>query len=485
MASSFEQSMGPLVYQSLVKAGVDPVATDSVMRLMKDAMPNNDAPRATTGWLYDNGPFSLIDGDPISMAVNSGGPLLNWIPSRGVKSRTSHVAHLEWVAPEGFDGQQTYPEYLAGLSIEECGYGPSTSWSGFQYKMDGGSFSWTTTKMKPYPDGGIRYTEEYPTFMLRGSGIGQPLSDDREWAVARTLMVAMGHLDYVLRFGNAANSVMEWDGINQVITPGYVQSRVYGPGQPHWADPLVINGGPITDPATILRAIRYLVRRLRNRIKARNWNLAFGDMVVYMPSTMWDNLSEFVAMGALWRYTNSFGFEGQMSYRDFRAEMRDVKSGGVGFGTLDIDNEPIPVLTDLNSGLNVTIDVGEETERPAVAGDIMILTRRVEGMTLLEQQYIDWNQLEYPTNGEEDKFTIQGGMARAGWITESNKCFYYYVEMAGRLVTYMQPLQARINNVVVDTLEDGEYEAGSFTSPDFYAYNGQQGGHGNILLSPV
>ncbi|APU89042.1 hypothetical protein Rctr85_013 [Virus Rctr85] len=477
---------GQLVHDSLQKAGVDPVQTDAVLRFLSDHFKASplDGPRPTSGWLYDNGPFTLIDDDPISAVIPGDSPLGRWLPSRRITDRFETVSHLEWVAPQGFDGSQTYAEYLAGVQIDDCGFGPSTSWSGFQYQMQGGKFSWTTSKMKVYPDGGVKYHDKQPLYTLRGSSIGQPLSSDKEWAVARVLIAMAQHLDYVLKFGNVSNSVMEWDGLSQILTPGYVQARIFGPGIAHWADPLVVNGAPITTPGALAQAIRVTVRRLRRRLRDRNWMTGPGDMAVFMSSTMWDNLAEFVASGAFYRYSNAFGFDGEMTFRDFRQEYRDAKTGGLGFGTLEIDGEPVPVIADGTLGMNVTLDP-DGTPKPAVAGDIYVLTRRANGMALLEQQYVNWDVLDYPTGDPETTFTVQNGLVRAGWITENNTCFYYYGEMGGRVVSYMQPLQGVIRNVVLETLDSNENESGAFYSPDFYAYNGNRGGQGTGYLFPA
>lgn len=481
-----QEQLARLVHDSLVKSGVDVVNADAVLRYINDEMKASPlaGARPTSGWLYDNGPFGLIDDDPISMAIPGTSPLGNWLPSRRITDRFETVSHLEWIAPANFDGSQTYSEWLSGISIDDCGYGPSTSWSGFQYQMTGGSFSWTTSKMKTYPDGGIKYHEKQPMYTLRGSSIGQPLSSDKEWAVARVLIAMLYHLDYVLKYGNAANSQMEWDGISQILTPGYVQARIFGTGIAHWADPLIVNGAPITSVAVLAQALRVTIRRLRRRLRDRNWSVGPADMAVFLPATMWDNISEYLAMGAFYKYTNGYGFDGTMTFRDFKEEYRSVRSGGLGYGTLDIDGEAVPVIADGSMGMNVTLDPSG-TPKNAIAGDIFVLTRRANGMTLLEQQYVDWDKLDYPTSDPEETFTVQNGLVRAGWITEANKCFYYYGEMAGRVVSYMQPMQAVIRNVVMETLDANENESGNFTSPDFYAYNGGRGGQGTAYLTPV
>lgn len=473
-----------LILELLKATGIDVANADAISRYLKDTMPA--AGRPSTGYLYDRGPFSLIDDDIFSSVVSGGGPLTQWLPSRFINDRFDHISHLEWVAPKGFDGSETYAEFLSNIEIPECGYGPSTSWSGFSYQMQGGSFSWTTDMMKPYQDGGTKYYENSPMYTLRGGNgfSGNPLSSDQEWAVARLFHVLEPHVDYVLKHGDRNNSNMEWDGIEQIIRPGYVQSRRVGPGVPHWADPIVVNGVTLTTIQAALTQIRKVIRRLRNRARSRNWTVQEGDMVVLMSATMWDQLAEYIAMGAMYRYDDTFNFNGEMSYRDFRDEYRDTRTGGIGYGVIPIDGTNIPVLADPNMGINVTLDPSG-TPEPAVMGDIYVLTRRANGVTLLEQQYVDWRKLDYPAINE-DIVELEQGHVRAGWITESNKCFYYYAEMAGRMASYYQPMQAVIQNVTIPTLDESEMEAGMFYAPDYYAYGtGNQGGQGTGYLNPV
>jgi hypothetical protein len=88
-------------------------------------------------------------------------------------------------------------------------------------------------------------------------------------------------------------------------------------------------------------------------------------------------------------------------------------------------------------------------------------------LTFLEQQYVDWSSLDYPAINE-NQFPLQGGIVRAGWVTEANKCYYYYAEMGGRLVSYMSPMQGRIMNAVVPTLGSDENIASAFYKQDWF-----------------
>jgi len=464
------------------QAGIDSVNIDGITRalksvFMKDAIPNAGV-RPNSGYLYDNGPFSLIEGDIYSDAITTGGPLSSWIPTSAVTHRFERIKHLEWVAPNGFDGSQTYSEWLSGLTIPECGYGPSTSFNGFEYEVSGGSFSWTTSNMKVIPDGGLSYYRQNPRFTIRGLE-RQLLANDRDWAVARVLMAMVQHLDYVLTYGNRANSDMEWDGLDVVTRLGYVQARRVGTGVPHWANPVIINGVTLTTAPLLLRAIRQMIRRIFNRVDLHNKRIADGDIALYMAGTLWANLADAIASGAMYVLQNGTnGFTGQMNWADFDTMLRRVHNER----TIEVDGVKVAILADNRIGINTRLDpTGANT--PAIASPVWALTKRISGDTILEQQYIDFGAMDYPTNGNEDVFNLQGGVVRAGWVTEANKCFYYYGEMAGRLVNRAAQYQGRIDNVVIPSLIDNENESPTFTSPDFYPFTGQ-GGRGVARLSP-
>jgi len=307
---------------------------------------------------------------------------------------------------------------------------------------------------------------------VRGQA-GMPLSSDREWAIARLFIVLQQHLDYVIKFGDAANSNMEWNGLDTILRPGYVQNRLIGPGNPTWANPDVVNAVSLTTPGAVLTALRAQVRRILNRANMRQWEIGPLDMAIVMPAAMWDVLAEHVASGAMFRFTNTYNFTGQMTARDFQEMYNSTRSGGLGFGTIAVDGREVPVLVDHSMGYRTTVG-----SNPAVTGDIYILTRRANGMNLLEQQYVDWRRMNYLTNGTEQIVNLPQGHVRAGWVMEANKCFYYYAEMAGRVISYMQPMQAVIRNVTLETISEIVVEGGHYYSPDFYAYGGLQGGTG-------
>src|SRR5690349_24397891 len=87
------------------KAGVD-LGSPEVQRMYaKDTISGS---RPSTGWLYDNGPFTLAADDPISAVVDEASPLLAWIPTRMVDFRFPDIAHMESVSPDGFTDAGEY-----------------------------------------------------------------------------------------------------------------------------------------------------------------------------------------------------------------------------------------------------------------------------------------------------------------------------------------------------------------------------------------
>lgn len=424
--------------------------------------------RPGSGWLYDNGPFTLAADDPISAVVDEGSPLVAWLPNRLVDYRFPDVAHIESVSPTGFLETDTYAAYLNALTIAACGYGPSTIWTSFEYKVDDGKFSFTSPLLTN-EDFGLRDYEKSPIYQIRGSNIGQPLGSDAEWGVARALIVAQQHLNYLVVNGLKSNSPMEWDGLNTIIASGYVNSKKVSSGTPYWANPFVLNAAGINSPVQILSMIRGVVRKMRQRLMSRRWSLQSGDMAIVMPSALWPYIADAHAAGGNVGFVQS-SFAGQIDYGRFLEERARISSGGLGFGFIDVDGQPVPVIPDDGMNVNTTVGSGDDVV-PAVSGDIYILTRRANGLTLLEQQFVDWSKLNYPGKAEADEktFVLNGGYFRGGWMEVNSKCFQYYVEARGRIVSYAQPFQARINNVVLPSLLSSESESGNFWQANYYA----------------
>lgn len=492
-----------LVHQFTQGAGLDPVQASKIAKIIEGEFGPLRKDEVPTRPLFDHrlyegsGPFGAFDNEITSLVIDGGSTLMNWLPMRKIEARTTRVSHLEWMAPHGFTGEDTYTEWLRSLELGECDYGPAgVGWNGFAYEVAGGSFGFRTNSIKRYEDSGIHYYKEQPKIAFRGgpSVIGGVIDNDADWAIAKMLWTMQQHADYVLDFGDRANSEMEWDGVDQILRPGYVAAHMVGGGAANWADPLWINGAGINNLWRILQTIRVMVRTLRKRARDRRWSIRPDDMVIRMGSTMWDNLREAVAAGAMYNFSAAYGFDGRISFLDYRSQYLATSPNGTSIAALEVDGQPIPVLLDGNieGSITMTVDDGEggTVEVPAVTGDIMILTRRANGETFWWQEWFDWSQFGGPNRvdfwKDEDRFMLQNGMVRAGVVTEATKCAYYFGEMQGRLVCTMLPMQGRLSSVVVPVLHEMELEQAAYWTRNFYGYggNGAAGGMGTALLVP-
>ena len=443
-------------------------------RYSKDTMPAGGFP-PPGGRMLDGGPFSIINETVFNgLPITRGGDKISqWIPSGKMTSRKKDVQHLEFIVPKDYDPEtQTYGEYLAGLNIGECGYGPAATWSGFRYSVEGGTFSVTTDMLKQIESGGLPYHESMPLSfgydLIGADGSVMRLDDDADWALALAIMMAEEHLNYVTTFGYRENSIMEWDGVLAIVTNGYVDAHAVGRGIPHWANPLIRDGAAIVTPAEALSEMYMMVTYILNRAQMKNWPILPGDIVFYMSASMWDLLAAHIASGALEDFQTSYNFTGGITIDSYLNRLEQVRTGGFGYGVVSINSFPVYVITNNNMGVNSTITISA-SPAAAITSDILFLTRQAGSFQLWSHDFLDYADLGGPSF-ENETFSVQNGYGKAGYITEANKCFYYYMEMMGRLSCNMLPLQGRITSVSLPTGSVYSMEAPGFYSPEFYPY---------------
>lgn len=433
-----------------------------------------------SGLLYDNGPWSLVVGEVMSEVVSGGSALQRWLPTRGVIHENEHVAHLSWVAPDGFDGTQSYMDYLSGLDpIGECEFGPTTDWNGFEYRheMYRVSFKSETITRRHF---GLKKFEEQPIVRMRGPNAGLTLENDGDWALARVAYQLEHHQDWNIIYGDPAAGQLMYHGLDNIIEPGWVASRAIGGSPVGFSDPIVMSAVGVSDPAAIVRMIRGMVRRARTRAFQRGYRLTTNDYAIVLSSAHWNALADHIA--AVGTTVITGGVTLATTVEAFQRERNRLMQGGLGFGNIDVDGQPVPVIIEDLLATNVTVTT-DDGPASAVTGDIYLLTRYFGGQTILEHQFLDWSRLPLPQGLQTNEFIRQNGMVRAGWVVEANSCFYYYVDMWGRIISRYQPLQGKIKDVTLVTLLENENESMSFASPDYIAFGpGNQGGAGNAYL---
>lgn len=436
--------------------------------------------------------FSFYVGDIISLMTTGGSALMQWLPSRGVNTWNDPIAHLSWVAPEGFDGSQTYADFKASQDvIDECDFGDGTIYQICEYLHTMERMSWST-RNEPIKqeDLGMKLFEKMPLYTLRGDTEGVAINSDRDWSLARLGILAEEDHNWNIIYGDDIAYPNSYLGINNIITTGWVKGRAKGRGSCDFTDPVIVNGVNLATNTEILRQIKVVAKRIIRRMKQRGYTPSGDDMVVLMNDVMWDYLSQTLAWGVFETFNPPDGIDLTTNTDVIARETARIRTGGLGEGTIRIGNYDIPVITDTRIGASTTVDGS-----PSITGDIFVLTKRFRGITVLEHQYLKWSllgnnpnpALDGLKNGEFKPAFFQNGMIRVSVQTMANNnlCWYYGADMYGRIVSYMNMLQGRINDVTVITDSQGENESVSFTSQDFYAFNGEQGGQGDVLLVPL
>lgn len=437
--------------------------------------------------------FSWYTEDIISLATEGGSPLLQWLPSRGVNTWNAPIGHLSWIAPEGMDGSQTYADYLADqVEVGECEYGDGTVYQTCEYNHQMDRITWST-KNEPIKriDRGMKLWERMPQHVLRGDSQGITIDNDLDWSLFRLASVAEEHLNWNELYGDEDVYPNTYLGYSNIINQGWVRQRMTGRGSCDFTDPIVINGVDLTDNTAILKKLVRLVKRLMRRMAQRNYTPRGDDMVIVMSDVMWDYLSETLAWGVNAVFNPPAGIDVTVTTDAILREQQRIRTGGVGFGSIRINGLEIPVIPEPRMGVETQTDDGD----PAITGDILVMTKRYKGITILEHQYLDWSkipggpmpELSGFHNGEYSPQFFNNNMFNVSVLTleGTNDCWYYGMEMYGRNVSYMNMMQGRINDVTVLTEMTDENENISFTNQDYYAYNGEKGGQGNVLLHPL
>lgn len=456
--------------------------------LQKDAQIDIGSLANTTDLIYglpNQGQiFSFCGGDVISEVVSGGSPLMQWIPGRGVLHKNEHVKHLSWVAPQGFDGSTSYMAFLAAQDPTPlCEWGPGTDFNVCEYTHTMHRITVSNKERPLIPEHfGMTQCEQEPQLRLRGPQQGLAIETDGDWAIARLGILLEGHMNWNLIYGDPVveSGIGMYDGLDNIIQTGWVADHQIGPGSCDFTDPLVINGTSIETSEDLLRLIKALVRKVRMRVRVRGGQISGDDMAIVMPTLHWQYIADSIACGALTGACTSSAMQ-LVDPGAWSRERARITNGGIGYGYIDIDGIPVPVIPEDTMGTNVTLTDGN----PGTIGDIYILVKRFRGITILEHQYLDYNRLRTPQAMEEDVAFFQNGMIRAAWYDLNKRCYVYGLEMWGRVVSLMQSLQVKITDVTVESVLENENESGSFTSANFYAYGGNDGGAGVALIGGI
>lgn len=420
--------------------------------------------------LYQDGPFSWQDEDLIADFVTAGSPTIRWIPTVAISSgeKNAVVSHLEWIAPNNWDGN-AYSTYLAGLDIADCGYGPDMKWNGFQYQIPTGQASVTTKTFNRLTEALPYDYKRSPRYKYRGRQLDYPIDNDVDFHLAMMAEHIQKHAAWVLNFGDITNQArMEFDGLDKLLTSTYVTNHLVpgSTGVPSgYSSPLIVDGTTIGDIAALILKVRKMVRVLRNRASKRMMAISPNDMAIRMPLLLWQKIAEYLAV------------KGQLdgiNRTHIPADAETRLDALLSNPAWSIDGQTVPVLID---------DDMASLSSNTVTTDIQILTRRIGNMVILQQEYVDWRTVRYRNGLEANQVMSDnigfgmGGIVRTGWIEENAKCFYFFAEMMGRLISMSQPNQGVITSFSFTVDPEDELEGTTYTD-SYYANFGTPGSIG-------
>lgn len=430
--------------------------------------------------------FSYCVGDILSMVAKPMSHLSRWIPSNPTTEWVKTVGHLSFVAGAGFTGAESYQEHIATEDPPDmCNFGDTgIEYNICEYKHEVKRVS-LSNKDRPlnfFSDGGIKYCDRQPRLVIRGDTAGMQIDTDRQWILSGLTSRLQSHLEWNKYWGrdSMVTSPGSYEGLRAILTPGWVKNHKQGSGSCIFTDPLVYSGVNLDTAELLYRKIRFYVRKIIWRMVSRGYNPSSSDMCVAMPMPFWWILADYLATGALANISGQTEVMFTTNAETWARERARITSGGIGFGVFEVDGYSIPIVPDDQLGhTSVSVD-----GNPAITGDVLVLTRSFDGMTILAHEWLKLDAAKGLPEVQDYMFN-QNGMIRTVWVTVNGTCYWYGMEMYARHVSLMQPLQARISDVTLETGGEYDMEAADWTHPDWYAFEGVQPYNDVALVSPL
>lgn len=430
--------------------------------------------------------FSYTEGDVLSMLAEPMSKLYRWVPSFATSFQTMNDKHFSFLVPEGFDGSETYLEYIMtedppGL----CNFASASveynicEWFKALRRL---TISNEDQPLTQFAGGNSYYASTQPRYVMQGPGAGQlMINNDRDWILSTLTWRMQSHLQWNLIHGTELvdTTLGSFDGLRRVLTIGYIKSKKIGQGSCVWTDPIVVPGADFDTPELAAWKARWIWRRILQRMNQRGYTPAFGDVVMTGPRAHFHKMWDKIATG-IFSMSDVTGVDFQ-NFPDVWQRERDrlaTPPSAEYDGIFPIDpGVNIPVIFEDSLGHNTTATDGS----PAITGDLLFLTRRYRGLNILYHEYLDMSQASWMPSGNNGTF-FQDGMVQSGY-EEVRNCYWYWEQLYGTLTSRMQPLQGRMVDVTLSVDDDLEQiESGNFFDPNFYPYEGAQYDTGTPIL---
>lgn len=469
------------------------VPSDNTMRIFRQTIPG------------ESQLWPVYVEDVISEIVPGGSQLINFIPSLETDAWSIDVGHLSGIWGEGFDGSKSYMEYITddftvAADPAECDWGEgAVEFAQHTYSLGLKRIS-TSSKNHPlgiFDGGGMKQHASQPSMpRIRGEFAGNAITNDRDWIAAMQGKLLHDHVNWMAINGDEdiPSKMGMADGLDKIFSTGWVNNHIVGTGSAPFSDPMVSSGVALTTPATVLAKIQMDVWRVYNRMRSRGYIPRLGDIAIAMPTAFWRQLAAVISVGLLMKKGTVTGIDvvtnPEVIQREYDriTNWNDMFGGAVGQfgGFIPFDGFNVPVILDDNLGKNSTVAA---SGNPAVTGDIYTITRSAFGQSILEQRYINYNNIPDAVNPKtgEKPVIFMDGMIRAKWVptTTTQECWYWAMDMHYAIASYMQWLQCKITDVTLEMDADDTVESGSWTHPNYHLFEGADGGAGNALLVPT
>lgn len=422
-----------------------------------------------------------------SLMLSGNDPLMRWMPVEAVNNLNEHIAHWSYAVPEGYDGSQPFSEWmLDGEEIGLCEYAPAGMELDIcQYSVPFQRFTFSTSE-KPLTvgaRGGIQYCNTEPRGYMRGEFAGLRFEDDYSWVMSGMAVAAEKHMQMVLRQGSATGANIKNgnnDGIEMVLTPGYVQSHKIGQGGCVAEDPYIINAAPVTVAVEMAEAIGDAIETILARGVDMGEPISPENIALRINPMMWKYIVEnAMANGDYFTRIATRNIESRTTPTEFIEWRNEFMRGGAGFGYFpSLYGYNIPIIPDAHAA--TMIKNGNQT---SMLGEATIMTKFWNGRNTLAQQYLDYRQI--PEIADSGAVIEQNGLFRVTEVDYNKTCWVWNMEAQWRFVSRMQRLQGRVLNLNVPIRPNNIFETSQWAHANFYAHDGQPAHVGIPTLTPL
>ena len=288
-----------------------------------------------------------------------------------------------------------------------------------------------------------KYCMTYPRYRLDG----QRIMDEREWDLLFTMDTLLDDVRRMLITGNASTPG-QFDGLERWVRTGYsctpLDSFVINwNGNPMTGGAgITYNGAAIPGTFELMDILLDINSQINQRISwspmLRNQTMRPGQKILVMPTFMVRCLLDHYTCWSICPSdANSTKFLNTLDARQFR---NDLMPGMFGYGFIDLDGEPIPILA-----YDWELIKGPKT------GDIYFLTGGVGDFRIWEGEHLSAEVALRENLGMEEAmvhgfFSLDGGRV-LGKSDVENLCRVFKLWLSLRLFNKAPWAQARIQSV--------------------------------------